>query len=124
VLNHAGAVWDRAVRDPRQQAQAVDLDGMTPLVADIEQADLDTRGGDRRSGPVREQRRQRYPEGTRERVQRAQGGVAGAVLDFRQRSLADSGGLREGADGQAALPARGPQSLAHQAGQVVHEHQA
>ena len=64
--------------------------------------------------------REREFERVRDRIQRAQRRVARAVLDLRERALADAGGLREGADRHLAVLPRRPDTLADQGGQILH----
>jgi hypothetical protein len=132
VLGDTGPVGGRAVAVTGLEAQPVDFHGLpavgTAVVAHVEQSRLDAGGGDPNAGggdpaagPVRDQGRERHAERARERVQRAQGRVAGAVLDLRQRPLADVRRLGQRAEGQAAFPPRRPQALAYQPGQIVHD---
>jgi hypothetical protein len=89
-------------------------------VAHVEQPRLDTGRGDPHAGAVRDQGRERHAERARESVQRAQRRVADAVLDFRERPLADVRRLGQRAEGQAACPPRRAQPLTGQPGQIVH----
>jgi len=93
----------------------------TCVAAHVEQPRLDAGGGDPGAWPVRDQGRERHAERAREGVQRAKRRVADAILDLRERPLADVGRLGQRAEGQAAFLPRGAQPLTNQPGQVVHD---
>ncbi|HEY2266812.1 MAG TPA: hypothetical protein VGI96_29615 [Streptosporangiaceae bacterium] len=123
VLGDTRAVAGRAMAVPGFQPQPVDLHGLPAAAAHVEQPGLDAGGGDQHAGPVRDQGRQRHAECAGEGVERAQRRVAGPVLDFRERPLANVCRLGQRAEGQPAFLPRCPQSLAYQPGQIVHDEQ-
>jgi len=112
VLDDARPVRRRRAVGPRREVEVVDLDrrAVGDLVG-VEEPRADALGGDLGTDALGEQDGERHAERAREGVERRERRVAGALLDLRERALADARRRREARERQPALGAQRPDPL-------------